>query len=103
MQWCVVCDVMVFCASFGCGGVGLWADDSPRFPQKRKMPPRKPMGKGLNVPGNIEKAHAPPHKKVRKKQVGVIDPRAADDLPGVFPNLAGRCRDPLRRAELRLI
>ena len=64
MQWCVVCDVMVFCASFGCGGVGLWADDSPRFSKKKKkMPPRKSMGKGLTVPGNLEKAHGAPQKR----------------------------------------
>ena len=44
------------------------------------------MGKGLNVPGNLEKAHAPPQKD-RKKQVGVIDSPAADDVPGVSPNL----------------
>ena len=85
-QWCVVCSVVVFCASIGCGGVGMWADGSPRFPKRRKMPPRKSMGKGFNVPGNLEKRMSP-QKKVRKKQVGVIDSPAAD-VPGVFPNLA---------------
>ena len=44
------------------------------------------MGKGFNVPGNLEKRMSP-QKKVRKKQVGVIDSPAAD-VPGVFPNLA---------------
>ena len=34
------------------------------------------------------KKRMPPTKKVRKKQVGVIDSLAADDAPGVFPNLA---------------
>ena len=84
-----MCGVVVFCASFGCGGVGLWADDSPRFPKKKKkeMSPRKSVGKGLNAPGNLEKSHGPPQKRVRKKQVGVIDSPAAD-VPGVFPNLA---------------
>ena len=36
MQWCVVCGVAVFCVSFGCGGVGVWADDSARFPKEKK-------------------------------------------------------------------
>ena len=45
------------------------------------------MGKGFNVPGNLEKRMSP-QKKVRKKQVGVIDSPAADDVPGVFPDLA---------------
>ena len=36
MQWCVVCGVVVvLCAGFGCGGLGLWADDSVLFPQKK--------------------------------------------------------------------
>jgi len=45
------------------------------------------MGKGLNVPGNLEKAHAPPQKKIERNKVGVIDSPAADDVPGVSPNL----------------
>ena len=44
------------------------------------------MGKGFNVPGNLEKRMSP-QKKVRKKQVGVIDSPAADDVAGVFPHL----------------
>ena len=35
----VVCSVWccwVLCAGFGCGGLGLWADDSALFPKKKK-------------------------------------------------------------------
>ena len=68
MQWCLVC-VVVFCASFGRGGVGLWADDSVRFPKTKKyIAPRKSMGKGLNVPGNLEKAHGPPQKRFERNK-----------------------------------
>ena len=50
------------------------------------------------------KKRMPPHtEKVRKKQVGVIDSPAADDVPGVFPYLAVPRRDPRRRAKLRLV
>ena len=67
MQSCVVCDVVVFCASFGCDRVRLWSDDLPRFSKmKRKMPPRKFMGKGLNVSGNLEKSHGTPQKRFER-------------------------------------
>ena len=46
-QLSFVCGVVVFCASFGCDGVGLWADDSPRFSEKKKKCLREnPWGKG---------------------------------------------------------
>ena len=41
------------------------------------MPPRTPR-----------KSAWVPTKKVRKKQVEVINAPAADNVPGVFPNLA---------------
>ena len=63
-MWCVVCGVVVFCASFGFAGVGLWTDDSPRLPKKKAS--AKIQGKGLNVPGNLEKAHGD-HRKVSKE------------------------------------
>ena len=77
--WCFA--RVLVAAGWGCGPMARHD-----FQKRKKMPPRKSMGKGFNVPGNLEKRMSP-QKKVRKKQVGVIDSPAAD-VPGVFPNLA---------------
>ena len=79
MQWCVVRGVVM-----------LWADDSARFPKKKKKnaSSAKIRGERVECARKPWKSSCPPTKKVRKKQVGVIDSPAADDVPGVFPNLA---------------
>ena len=102
-KWCVVCGVVVFCASFGYGRVGLWADDdSPRFPKtKIKMPPRKPMGKGLSVPGNLEKVHPPPKKS--SKETSESHRFTCWLCSCCVSKSRCACRDPLRRAKLRLV
>ena len=84
----VVCGVVVFFARFGCGGVGLWADDSTTFKNENVNASAKIHGEGVECPRKpFEKAHGVRQKEARKKRVGVIDSRAAD-VPGVFPNLA---------------
>ena len=71
MQWCVAC--VVFCASFGCGRVGLWADDSSRFSKKNKekMPQPKHIestgGKGKMPPETLTSAWGPTKKFERSK------------------------------------
>ena len=65
--------VIVFCASFGCGRVGLWADDSSRFSKKNKekMPQPKHIestgGKGKMPPETLTSAWGPTKKFERSK------------------------------------
>ena len=67
------------------------------------MPSSKIRGTGFDVPGDREKRIEAREKKVRKKQVGVVDSTTV--LAG-FPHIStARCGrvDPLRRLDWRLV
>ena len=66
---CIVCGVVVFLREFWLwrgGVVGRWLATMSK--KKEKMPPRKSMGKGVNVPGNLEKSHGPPQKTFERNK-----------------------------------
>ena len=100
-QWCVVCSVVVFCASIGCGGVGMWADGSPRFPKKKKNASSKIHGERVQCPRKPWKAHVPTKKG--SKETSGSHRFTCCWCSRCVPKPRCACRDPLRRAKQRLV
>ena len=82
MWGCGVFARVLVVAGWGCGPV-----TRHDVQKKRKNASAKIHGERGECPRKPRKIAWAPTKNVRKKQVGVIDPPAAD-VPGVLPNLA---------------
>ena len=67
------------------------------------MPPRKSMGKGLNVLGKLEKCVGLHKKRFETNKWESSITLLPADVTGAFPKPSCACRDPLRGAKLRLV